>query len=86
MLIVIVLGGVALVVIAVVAGRAEGMSQRDAWSKIARERRELGELRRLLDERADELWEWESQLAAAGDGARCPVCALRRQRGQRPED
>ncbi len=84
MLIVIVIGGVILVVIAVAVGRVEGMSQRDAWSKIAVERRELGRLRRALDERADELWAWESELAA--DGARCPVCALRRQRGQRPED
>jgi hypothetical protein len=86
MLIVIVIGGVILVVIAVAVGRVEGMSQRDAWSKIAVERRELGRLRRALDERADELWAWESELAAAADGARCLVCALRRQRGQRPED
>ena len=86
MLIVIVIGGVILVVIAVAVGRVEGMSQRDAWSKIAAERRELGRLRRALDEPADELWAWESELAAAADGARCPVCALRRQRGQRPED
>ena len=49
MLIVIVIGGVILVVIAVAVGRVEGMSQRDAWSKIAVERRELGRLRRALD-------------------------------------
>ena len=45
MLIVIVIGGVILVVIAVAVGRVEGMSQREAWSKIAVERRELGQLR-----------------------------------------
>ena len=61
-------GGVlALVLLAVLIGNADARAQREAWNRIARRRRELGE------------WERELIRAAASEG--CPACRLLRERG-----
>ena len=61
-------GGVlALVLLAVLIGSADGRAQRDAWNRIAHRRRELGE--------------WERQLIRAAESQGCPACRLLRERG-----
>jgi hypothetical protein len=63
----IALGGVGtLVLLAVVIGIVNGAAQREAWKRIARRRRELGE--------------WERQLIRAAESAGCPACHLLRER------
>ena len=90
---VIAVGTVVLVGLAVAIGRIEGGSQETAWRHIAAERREIAEETRLLADHAAtlvekerELWEWEAQLVAAAASRGCPVCELRRRRGDRPSD
>jgi hypothetical protein len=91
LILVIVVGVAVLVFLAVAVGRIEGGSQEAAWRNIARQRRDLAERSRLLDERAEalvvkehDLWEWEAQLVATAYSGGCPVCELRRSRGERP--
>jgi hypothetical protein len=61
-------GGVlALVLLAVLIGGADARAQREAWNRIARRRRELGE--------------WERQLIRAAESEGCPACRLLRERG-----
>ena len=88
---VIIVGTVVLVGLAVAIGRVEGGAQDSAWRRIAHERHSLAEQRRLLDgqvevlaEKERELWAWETQLVAATESAGCPICELRRRRGERP--
>ena len=88
---VVIAGGMAVVGLAVVIGYLEGHAQRAAWSTIAARRRALAEREQNLDERAEalaeearELWEWEGQLIAAAECGGCPVCEMRRRRGDRP--
>jgi hypothetical protein len=65
-------GGIlALVLLAVLIGTADARAQRDAWNRIARRRRELGE--------------WERELIRAAESRGCPACRLRRERGM-PHD
>jgi hypothetical protein len=62
------IGGVlALVLLAVLIGTADGRAQREAWNRIARRRRELGE--------------WERELIRASESRGCPACGLLRERG-----
>ena len=61
-------GVVALVLLAVLIGNADARAQRDAWNRIARHRRELGE--------------WERELIRAAESAGCPACRLLRERGR----
>jgi hypothetical protein len=61
-------GGVlALILLAVLIGTADGRAQREAWNRIARRRRELGE--------------WERELIRAAESRGCPACGLLRERG-----
>jgi hypothetical protein len=60
-------GFLALVLLAVLIGSADGRAQREAWNRIARHRRELGD--------------WERQLLRAAESAGCPACRLLRERG-----
>jgi hypothetical protein len=61
-------GGVlALVLLAVLIGNADARAQREAWNRIARRRRELGE--------------WERELIRAAESEGCPACRLLRERG-----
>jgi hypothetical protein len=61
-------GGIlALVLLAVLIGTADARAQRDAWNRIARRRRELGE--------------WERELIRAAESRGCPACRLLRERG-----
>jgi hypothetical protein len=60
-------GVVALVLLAVLIGNADARAQREAWNRIARHRRELGE--------------WERELIRAADSEGCPACRLLRERG-----
>jgi hypothetical protein len=54
-------GGVlSLVLLAVLIGLADSRAQRDAWNRIARHRRELGE--------------WERELIRAAESRGCPAC------------
>jgi hypothetical protein len=81
------LAAVAVVVLIGLAVRIGDLQAKEqAWDRIAAERRNLAELRRALDQRAAELYQWESELVRAADSAACPVCALRRQRGLPPTD
>ena len=57
---VIVLGSVALVALALLAGLADRHGQHRAWDRIARRR--------------GELTEWERQLQAAAEAGLCPRC------------
>jgi hypothetical protein len=75
---------IALVALAVRIGDLQAKQQ--GWERIAIERRRLAELRRVLDERAAELYQWESELVRAAESAGCPVCDLRRRRGLPPTD
>src|ERR671916_3542101 len=62
-------GGVlALVLLAVLIGNADARAQREAWNRIARHRRELGE--------------WERELIRAAESEGCPACRLLRERGK----
>ena len=68
----VVVGGfVALVLLAVLVGRADARAQREAWNRIARHRRELGE--------------WERQLVRAAESEGCPGCRLLYERGGLPD-
>jgi hypothetical protein len=58
-----VIGMLALVVLAAIIGMADGRARRQAWDRIARRRRELGE--------------WERELIRAAEVHDCPVCRLR---------
>jgi len=61
-------GGIAaLVLLAVLIGSADARAQREAWNRIARRRRELGD--------------WERQLLRAAESEGCPACRLLRERG-----
>jgi hypothetical protein len=61
-------GGVlTLVLLAVLIGTADARAQREAWNRIARRRRELGE--------------WERELIRAAESRGCPACRLLRERG-----
>jgi hypothetical protein len=61
-------GGIlALVLLAVLIGNADARAQREAWNRIARHRRELGD--------------WERQLIRAAESEGCPACRLLRERG-----
>jgi hypothetical protein len=61
-------GGIlALVLLAVLIGNTDARAQRDAWNRIARRRRELGE--------------WERELIRAAESRGCPACRLLRERG-----
>ena len=65
-------GGIlTLVLLAVLIGTADARAQRDAWNRIARRRRELGE--------------WERELIRAAESRGCPACRLLRERGM-PHD
>jgi hypothetical protein len=65
----VVVGGVvALVLLAVLIGSADARAQREAWNRIARRRRELGE--------------WERELIRAAESEGCPACRLLRERGK----
>jgi hypothetical protein len=84
-------GIAALAGLAIAIGRIEGGAQEAAWRHIAAERRDLAEQRHLLDDDAAaladkerELWRREAQLIAAARSNGCPVCELRRGRGERP--
>ncbi len=61
-------GVIALVLLAVLIGNADARAQREAWNRIARHRRELGE--------------WERQLIRAAESKGCPACRLLRERGE----
>ena len=60
-------GIVALVLLAVLIGSTDARAQREAWNRIARRRRELGE--------------WERQLIRAAESEGCPACRLLQERG-----
>src|SRR5436190_22138453 len=60
-------GVIALVLLAVLIGNADARAQREAWNRIARRRRELGE--------------WERELIRAAESEGCPACRLLRERG-----
>ena len=60
-------GVIALVLLAVLIGTADARAQREAWNRIARRRRELGE--------------WERELIRAAESRGCPACRLLRERG-----
>ncbi|OLT03242.1 hypothetical protein BJF90_26665 [Pseudonocardia sp. CNS-004] len=61
-------GGVlALVLLAVLIGTADARAQKQAWNRIARHRRELGE--------------WERELIRVAESQGCPACRLLRERG-----
>jgi hypothetical protein len=65
----IAVGGVlTLVLLAVLIGNADARAQREAWNRIARRRRELGE--------------WERELIRAAESEGCPTCRLLRERGR----
>ena len=60
-------GGVlTLVLLAVLIGSTDVRAQREAWARIARRRRELGE--------------WERRLIRAAESEGCPACLLRLER------
>jgi Tfp pilus assembly protein PilV len=87
----IVVGVAVLAGLAIAIGRIQGGAQDAAWRRIAQRRRELADRSRLLDRQAEalgekerELWAWETELVAAAAGRDCPVCELRRGRGERP--
>jgi hypothetical protein len=61
-------GVIALVLLAGLIGVADARAQREAWNRIARRRRELGE--------------WERQLISAAESRGCPACRLLRERGE----
>jgi hypothetical protein len=61
-------GVVALVLLAVLIGNTDARAQREAWNRIARHRRELGE--------------WERELIRAAESEGCPACRLLRERGK----
>ncbi|MHA6619448.1 hypothetical protein [Pseudonocardia sp. DLS-67] len=61
-------GVVALVLLAVLIGNADARAQREAWNRIARHRRQLGE--------------WERELLRAAESEGCPACRLLRDRGK----
>ena len=61
-------GVIALVLLAVVIGKADARAQREAWNRIALRRRELGE--------------WERELIRAAESEGCPACRLLRERGK----
>lgn len=61
-------GVVALVLLAVLIGNTDARAQREAWNRIARRRRELGE--------------WERELIRAAESEGCPACRLLRERGK----
>lgn len=90
-IVVIVTGGLVLIGLAVIVGVMDGRSQRNAWKRLAEQRR-LQNLRdQALDAREEalaeegrELWEWEGQLIRAAEYGGCPACEIRRQRGERP--
>ena len=90
-MLVVALGGIAFIIGVAVTVGIESGSQGSGWRGIAAGRRELAEIDRGLDERAEalaakrrELWEWEEELTAAAESDSCPACELRRQRGGRP--
>jgi hypothetical protein len=55
-------GVIALISLAVLIGVTESRAQREAWNRIARRRRELGE--------------WERELIRAAESRGCPACPL----------
>jgi hypothetical protein len=61
-----VVGVLGLVVLAVLVGLADARAQREAWARIARDRRELGE--------------WERELISAAESRGCAACKLLRER------
>lgn len=88
---VIVVGCLVLVGLAVAVGLSERRAQDAAWRRIADGRRLLAERSRRLDEQAAALveqergiWAREARLVAATQAGECPVCALRRRRGEQP--
>lgn len=64
---IVVVGVLGLVLLAVLIG-TDGRAQRDAWTRIARERRELGE--------------WERELIRAAESRGCSACRLLRERAE----
>jgi hypothetical protein len=60
-------GIVALVLLAVLIGSTDARAQREAWNRIARRRRELGE--------------WERRLIRAAESEGCPACRPLQERG-----
>jgi len=69
MLVVVTVGGlVLLLVLAVTVGYIEGRAQRDAWSRVAAERREL--------------WAWEQELIEAAEARGCAGCRIWRRRAE----
>jgi hypothetical protein len=60
-------GIVALVLLAVLIGSTDARAQREAWNRIARRRRELGER--------------ERRLIRAAESEGCPACRLLREQG-----
>ncbi|WP_433276612.1 hypothetical protein ACQPZA_35045 [Pseudonocardia xinjiangensis] len=91
MLLTVTLVGIAFLVGLAVAIGVESGSYRNGRRGIAAARRELAERSRQLDEREEglavegrELYEWEGQLIRAAECGGCPICELRRLRGERP--
>ena len=68
LVVVTICGLVLLLFLAVTVGYAEGRAQRDAWVRIAAERREL--------------WEWEQELIEAAEARGCAGCRIWRRRAQ----
>jgi hypothetical protein len=60
-------GVMALIALAVLIGVTDARAQREAWNRIARRRRELGE--------------WERELIRAAESRGCPACRLLHERG-----
>jgi hypothetical protein len=62
-----VVGVIALIALAVLIGVTDARAQREAWNRIARRRRELGE--------------WERELIRVAESRGCPACRLLKERG-----
>lgn len=72
------LGGMSVLIgLALLVGALEGRAQREAWRRIAAERRAIGHTRR-------ELLEWEAGLIRAAESGNCPRCRLQRIDGVDP--
>lgn len=76
--------GGTILVIALAVRVGDRQAEQQGWDRIAAERRRLSDFRRTLDERAAELYRWESELVNAAQSARCPACELHNRRGLPP--
>ncbi len=86
MLVIVIVVGIAFIVGAAIVIGVDSDSRTSGWRNLAEERRILSERAAALAVESRELWEWEGQLIRAAESGRCPVCELRRLRGEHPGD